>query len=272
MSEIEDKRDAFLCHAFQDKPMVKSIALGLERYNITTWFDEAEMRPGDNLIEKISLAIDQAKWFCVFLTSNSVQKPWVKFELSQAMEREIREEKIFVIPVLLFDCELPPYLKKKLYIDLRDWDSYGIALEKLAITIKGDITEIPRNFLFDKLDKQDIEDEYLLSLPKAQASIEFKLRYERWASRRLSTLRNYSGLTIKQLIHYCEKSPHIILSPVFNERGEIFYGLRWRVMMNYKSEEEYNGNLRRFLMILQSTPVKTYPKDVISYLLSFYKY
>jgi hypothetical protein len=266
---MKHRKDAFLCYASEDKPMVRSIALGLERYDITTWFDEAEMRPGDNLIEKISTAIDMAKWFCVFLTSNSVKKSWVRFELGQAMEREIRKNKTFVIPVLLYDCEPPPFLRNKHYIDLRDWDRYGHSLEKLAIAIKGDITEIPKDFVLGNLDDPNVDVNYLLTLPPAQAAIELKLRYDNFTSRKLSTLRDHSGLTMKQVIHYCETSPHIILNPEFNARGEIFYALKWKVLRN-KSKARYKRNLDMYLQMLTSTPTVAYPKDVISYLLSFY--
>ena len=200
------KRDVFLCHALEDKPMVRSIALGLERYGISTWIDEAEMRAGDILVEKISNAIEVSDSFCVFLTVNSITKNWVKFELSQAMEREISEGASFVIPVLLHECKVPAFLRPKMYIDLRNWDSYSLALEKLAIAIKHDIKEVPSGFNLEIVSNKNIDDNLLYSLPPEQASLEFRLRYDKWSARRIGTLRNYSGITLKQVITYCESS------------------------------------------------------------------
>ena len=251
--------------------MVKSIALGLARYGIATWLDEAEMAPGDSLIERLSTAIEKARWFCVFLTQNSVDKPWVKFELAQAMEREITSEKTFVIPVVLFNCEIPPFLRHKIYIDLQNWDHYSTALEKLATRILGDITQIPPDFIMEGIGDPDLKEDSLFHYPAAQAAIELKLRFERWASRRLATLRNAAGLTLKQTINYCESAPHIILSPAINANGEIYYGARWRVTEKYNSDDqEYQKALRRYLRFLQMHPGSEYSLDVLDYLLSFY--
>ncbi len=252
--------------------MVKSIALGLARYGITTWLDEAEMAPGDSLIDRISTAIEKARWFCVFLTQNSVDKPWVKFELAQAMEREISTEKTFVVPVVLFDCKIPVFLRHKIYIDLRNWDHYATALEKLAARILGDIRQLPPDFDLDGLDDPDLTEDTLLSFPASQAAIELRLRFEKWRSRRLSTLRNAGGLTLKQVINYCESAPHIMLSPAVNAHGEIYYGTRWRVTDKYNSDDgEYQKALRRYLKFLQRHPGNEYPADVIEYLFSFYE-
>jgi hypothetical protein len=59
-------KNIFLCHATEDKPMVRSVALGLERYDIKCWIDEAEMRPGDNLFNKIEDGIKMSDKFCIF--------------------------------------------------------------------------------------------------------------------------------------------------------------------------------------------------------------
>ncbi len=270
-NDIQSKRDVFLCHAFEDKPMIRSVALGLERYGISIWFDEAEMRAGDILVEKVSTAISLANKFCVFLTSNSVQKNWVKFELNQAMQREISENTPFVIPVRLHECKLPHFLLPKMYIDLRNWDSYSLALEKLATAIKRDINDLPKRFNFKNLDNKNIDDQVIYSLPAEQAAIEFRLRYDNWTSRRIGTLRNYSGLTIKQVITYCEMAPYIILSPKFNSLGEIFYGVKWRVMGDQINVMEYNNNVNRFLMMMRSMIIKhKYSKDILGHFFSFY--
>jgi hypothetical protein len=177
------RKDAFLCHGYEDKPMVRSVSLGLDQYEITTWFDEAEMRPGDHLVDKISEAIDKADWFCAFLTPNSVEKDWVKFELSLAMNREIESGEIFIIPILLYNCIIPSFLRDKLYVDLRDWGNYEAELEKLVRTIKGDTAYLPKDFDISKLNDPNVSDEYILSLPRSQATLELNLRSEKKPNR-----------------------------------------------------------------------------------------
>lgn len=263
------KKDVFLCHASEDKPMVRSVALGLERYNISTWLDEAEMHPGDCLVDKISGAIEAAERFCAFLSPNSIDKKWVKFELHQAMQEQVETGRSFIVPVLLLDCAVPYFLKPYFYVDLRNWDSYGFALESLAVAILGEITEVPDDFVMSNL-PHDLPEDKIMSLPSAQAAIELKLRYDKWASRRIGTLRNLSSLTLKQVITYCERQPHIVANPVVSDRGDILYGVRWRVMEQYDDEQHYQQCVRRYLLMMTRIPIDTCKKDVIEYFLTFY--
>jgi hypothetical protein len=91
-------KDAFLCHASEDKAVARKLSLGLAQYGVTTWFDEAEMRPGDRLVDKLGAAIHPSRWFIVLLTHNSVAKAWVKFELSQAWTAKFVKKQRWLFP------------------------------------------------------------------------------------------------------------------------------------------------------------------------------
>jgi hypothetical protein len=100
-------KDAFICHASEDKRLARSVWIRLSQYGVTAWLDEAEMSAGDILVQKIATAIHTSHWFIALLTPTSVTKKWVRFELNQAMDREIREGRTFIIPVVADDCEIP---------------------------------------------------------------------------------------------------------------------------------------------------------------------
>jgi len=55
----------------------------------------------------------------VVLSPRSVASDWVRRELNAALMRELREQSVLVVPVLIEDCEIPALLKDTLYIDLR---------------------------------------------------------------------------------------------------------------------------------------------------------
>jgi hypothetical protein len=178
-------------------------------------------------------------------------KPWVKHELQQALIREF-ESKDFIIPILLFQCAIPAFIKSKIYVDLRNWDSYGFSLESLAQAILGDIIDLPSNFIINGwVNDENLEEERLLSLPPSQVAIELKFRFDKWCSRRIGTLRNLSSLTLKQIINYCEVQNHIILNPSFSDRGDILYGVKWRVMENFDNLTHYNDCLRRYIIMIK---------------------
>jgi hypothetical protein len=263
-------KTVFLCHATEDKPMVRSVALGLERYDIKCWLDEAEMKPGDNLLDKIENGIKTTDKFCIFLSPNSVKKTWVKRELQQALIKEFKS-KDFIIPILLFECEIPAYIEPKIYVDLRNWDSYGFSLESLAQAILGDIINLPSNFIINGwINDEKLEEERILSLPHSQVAIELKLRFDKWCSRRIGTLRNLSNLTLKQIINYCEVQNHIILNPSFSERGDILYGTKWRVMEKYDNIIHYKDSLRRYIIMMRKIDEQKFNLDILRYFLSFY--
>lgn len=87
---------------------------------IPYWLDESEILFGESLIEKIGSGVYDTDCIIAFISSSSVKSNWVRKELQLAMTREIEENKLRVIPIIIDDCEIPSYLRDKLYADLRD--------------------------------------------------------------------------------------------------------------------------------------------------------
>ena len=222
-------------------------------------------------MDKLSMAVDKSRYLVALLTPNSINKPWVRFELSQAMDREVRDDQTSVIAMLLHECNIPPFLRNKIYIDLRDWGNFEKEMQRLAVVVKGDIVDLPSSFRFDGLDSDHFTEDQLFSLPLSQAIIERYLRAEGFRSRTVRSLSRYSGLTPKQVISYCERSPHIILSPIVSHQGEIHYGLKTRIMKRYSSIDRYRRDVEQFLRFLQITPSLHYRLDVMRHFTSFYE-
>ena len=49
------------------------------------WVDEAEIKLGDSLINKIREGIDKVEYIGVILSNNSINSEWVKHEIDIAM-------------------------------------------------------------------------------------------------------------------------------------------------------------------------------------------
>jgi hypothetical protein len=77
------------------------------------------MRVGDSLIEKIQGAIQSADGLVVVLSRASVASEWCKKELTSGLVRELEEKRVVVFPALLENCDIPLFLKDKLYADFR---------------------------------------------------------------------------------------------------------------------------------------------------------
>ena len=90
---------------------------------------------GDRLIDRIQNAISEADFLAVVLSKHSVESEWCKRELGGALMRELEEKRVVVLPLLVEDCDIPIFLKEKLYADFRkDFESGFEALREALAT------------------------------------------------------------------------------------------------------------------------------------------
>lgn len=122
----------FLSHNHRDKPFVRKLARDLESHGIRFWLDEAEMKIGDSLIQKIREGIDSVDFFAVILSTNSIDAPWVVNELDVAMNFQIDGKPIKVLPIMLEECDPPGFLVGKLYADFKNETEYEDSFKKLV--------------------------------------------------------------------------------------------------------------------------------------------
>lgn len=125
----------FLSHNHADKPFVRKLARDLEGHSVKCWLDEAEMKIGDSLIQKIRDGIDNVEFFAVILSPNSINSPWVVNELDVAMNYQISGKPIKVLPIMLKECEPPGFLVGKFYGDFKDESKYIESFKVLANSI-----------------------------------------------------------------------------------------------------------------------------------------
>lgn len=117
-------KKVFLSHSSKDKTKVRKIANFLKENGIYVWVDEAEIRIGDSLLKKISDGILEVDYLFACISNNSINSEWVNKELEMSMNLEIQRKELIVVPILLEDCDIPVFLKNKLYADMRTKLSY----------------------------------------------------------------------------------------------------------------------------------------------------
>lgn len=128
----EKYHGVFLSHTSVDKPFVRRLRKDLLAHGVErVWLDEAEIEIGDSLINKIDEGMKLSRYIAVVLSSKSINAPWVKKELDVAMNREISSGEVVVLPLLYEQCELPEFLKGKLYADFSNLENYEAVLSKL---------------------------------------------------------------------------------------------------------------------------------------------
>ena len=108
----------FISHSWHDKALARQIASILQRLGGRVWLDDAEIKLGDSLVEKIRAGIDSVDYVIALLSKNSVSSEWVSKELDVAMNQEIAGRRVKVLPILASKCDLPGFLVGKLYADM----------------------------------------------------------------------------------------------------------------------------------------------------------
>jgi len=132
----------FLCHSSKDKFFVRELAARLRDAGVRVWLDEAEIKIGDSLTQKIGQAIDEMDYFGVVLSRHSITSEWVQRELQVAMQRELKERRVIVLPLLLEPVELPAFLRDKLYADFTTPERFNETFPKLLKALGVEMAKV----------------------------------------------------------------------------------------------------------------------------------
>lgn len=109
----------FISYSHENEVFVNKLAAHLIKAKANVWVDQWELHVGDSLIAKIQMAIQQSSALIVVLSKASVASEWCKKELNAGLIRELEEKRVVVLPLLLEDCEIPLFLRDKMYADFR---------------------------------------------------------------------------------------------------------------------------------------------------------
>jgi hypothetical protein len=130
----------FLCHASQDKPIVRELYQRLLAEGwIDPWLDEEKLLPGQDWDIEIEKAVEVADAVIVCLSDSSVKKEGyiqkeLRFALNVALEKP--EETIFIIPLRLDECFVPRSVRSIQYIDYFPTDRKDPAYQRVRESLK----------------------------------------------------------------------------------------------------------------------------------------
>lgn len=108
-----------ISYAHEDSDFVDTLAANMFKNRVHVWVDRWELKVGDSIFRKIESAIQDADALLVVLSKTSVESAWCKKELTAGLVRELEEKSVFVLPIVVDDCDIPLFLKDKLYADFR---------------------------------------------------------------------------------------------------------------------------------------------------------
>lgn len=126
----------FLCHASADKEFVRSLAGRLIDAGCRVWFDDWEIRVGDNIVEKINDGLHESDYLAVILSRASLASEWVKREWTSMFMRGAADRSVKVLPVLLEAVEVPAILRPLKTADFSRPEREDDALHELLRAIE----------------------------------------------------------------------------------------------------------------------------------------
>lgn len=99
---MDTMRDIFICHASEDKKeIVKPIVEAFNQAGISVWFDEAEIKWGDSITQKVNEGLKISRYVIVVLSPSFIKKNWPQKELNAALNIEVSTGEVKVLPLLI---------------------------------------------------------------------------------------------------------------------------------------------------------------------------
>src|SRR5581483_7321685 len=101
--------------------------------------DKWQIRIGESITWKIEDGIRENEFLGLILSPDALKSEWVKTELSAGWVKQMQGKRIFVLPVLYRDCQIPLFIADRKYAGFRK--DYQSGFKELADTLGLNETE-----------------------------------------------------------------------------------------------------------------------------------
>src|SRR5437762_2877757 len=98
-------KSVFISHASKDDGVVRELRQALESLGVETWADSERLSGGDILSAEIRKAIENADYFLVVLSLDSLNSEWVQREIKHA--KSVRKTDYKIVPLIRQNIGIP---------------------------------------------------------------------------------------------------------------------------------------------------------------------
>jgi hypothetical protein len=127
----------FISHSSSDAQFANMLAESLRAADVEVWIDTRELQPGAALVAEIQKGIANCDTLLIVLSPDSVASRWVQEEVEAAIASQATTSRPKVIPILYRDCDIPPFLKSRVWVDFRDSESDDARFGERVKTLLG---------------------------------------------------------------------------------------------------------------------------------------
>jgi len=109
--------DVFLSHSSQDKAIVRAVAERLRADGLQVWFDQWEIKPGDNIPARIEEGLEHSRVLVLCMSAHAFGSDWAQLEAGTFRFRDPLNKDRRFIPLRLDDAPIKGSLAQFLYIN-----------------------------------------------------------------------------------------------------------------------------------------------------------
>lgn len=126
----------FISYSHKDKGFVSILSRALRRYSIDVRLDEHHVEIGEYLSQKVALEIYDADFVIIVLSPDSIASQWVNYELALVLQREGKDKRTRLLPLLIRTVVLPTILADRLIADFRTPESMHKNFQRLLRVLR----------------------------------------------------------------------------------------------------------------------------------------
>ena len=101
----------FLSHNKSDKQLARLLGMALVEQGVGVWFDEWNIKLGDSITRGISTGLEEADTFLILWSKNAERSGWMPLEFSSFLHRRAQDQELKIVPIMLDDTPLPPFVR-----------------------------------------------------------------------------------------------------------------------------------------------------------------
>ncbi len=134
-----ERYSCFISYSSKDKQFVDKLYNDLIKNDVLVWFDDMDMRIGDDILDTITDNLRQQDKLIIVLSKNSISSKWVEREVKSALRMEEQEDRNVIMPINIDDSVFTDVNSNKGWIDVLKSKSMGDfqQWEKLALYDKS---------------------------------------------------------------------------------------------------------------------------------------
>ncbi|UCH97702.1 MAG: toll/interleukin-1 receptor domain-containing protein [Candidatus Aminicenantes bacterium] len=119
--------DVFVSYAREDIDFARELVRALKAKNISVWYDQGELRFGDNILRSLEDGLERSDFFLLLLSPEYFNKQWTQFETGVALGRMGKGR---ILPIFL---HTPQEIKKKgFFAHIMGIEAEKYSLEEIA--------------------------------------------------------------------------------------------------------------------------------------------